>query len=168
MASRVISEKYEATKAKMVMHMQRKILIPIEPVQTDESVEMDKHNEDELASGFILAVIVWTFVFSNYSINPVQFLVDLLMSELTRSGVVVNVFALIGMVFTLQYVPWIELFEQICRLHLRLLIGFPWVVLLCLLKCILDIAHSYWCVFAPQSTMVNPDYKFLEHPMERK
>lgn len=152
----------------MVMHMQRKILIPIEPVQTAESVEKDKHSEDEFASGFILAVIAWTFFFTHYSINPVQLLFDLMMSELTRSGMVVNVFAFIGMVFTLQFVPWVDLFEQICRLHFRLLIGFPWVVLLCFLKCILDIAHSYWCVFAPQSTMLNPDYKFLEHPMERK
>jgi hypothetical protein len=150
------------------MEMQRKILIPIDPVPVVEDIESTERSDDEYSFGIILTVVVWAFVFTHYSFNPIQFLIDFMRVEIAQSGLFVNVFALIGLMFTLQSLPWGEILEQICRLHLRLFIGFPWAVVVSLLKCIMDIAHSYWCVFAPQSTVMNPDYKFLEHPMERK
>ena len=150
------------------MEMQRKILIPIDPVPVVEDIELTERSDDEYSFGIILTVVVWAFVFTHYSFNPIQFLIDFMRVEIAQSGVFMNVFALIGFMFTLQSLPWGEILEQICRLHLRLIIGFPWAVVVSLLKCIMDIAHSYWCVFAPQATVMNPDYKFLEHPMERK
>lgn len=148
--------------------MQRKILIPIEPDVSPKTTMSEKKNEDEFYTGLMLAVVIWTNVMSRLSFDPVQFIIEIVKSEVAKSSIIVNIFALIGIVFTVQFLPWKELFEQLCRLHLRLILVFPCVVLLSVIKCLIDIVHSYWCVFAPHSTLANPEYKLLEHPMERK
>ena len=148
--------------------MQRKILIPINSFEGIEGTESNGQSDDELSSGIIVAVVLWTTILTHFSFNPIQFLVEFVRGELSQSGIIVNIFALIGMIFTLQSLPWTDILGHICRLHVRLLVWFPLAVLVSILKCVIDIFHSYWCVFAPQSAIKNSGYKFLEHPMERQ
>lgn len=148
--------------------MERKILIPIDPVQVLGESEYNEQNEDELFYGMIVSSVLWTCLMTHLSLNPIQFLVYFVGEQLSQSGMILNIFALIGIFFTITSLPWTDILGHLCRLHIRLLVWFPLAVVISILKCIIDIFHSYWCVFAPQSTIKNSAYRFLEHPMERK
>ena len=154
--------------------MERRILIPVAAAEFamagEEESEQEAPTDDvwEFTVGFFLAVITWSMLLSSSEINLLRYLIDMLADGVSNSGGVVNIFAVIGVGFTVQRVPWMELLEYLCLLHFRFLVLFPIVVMGSLLKCLVDIIHSYWCVFAPHSAKLNPSYEWNDHPLERK
>ena len=154
--------------------MERRILIPVAAAEFamagegESEQEAPTNHEGEALVGFFLAAFTWTMFLISTEINLIQYLFAMLADEVSNSGGVVNLFAVVGVGFTVQRVPWIDLFEYICLLHFRLLVLFPIVATGSLLKCLVDITHSYWCVFAPHSAQLNPSYEWNDHPMERK
>lgn len=148
--------------------MPRRILIPIESEHDQEGLVESEKDDEELILGTAVAFFLWSVVFIFNSFNPLVFIYDQLVDDFNQSTLLLNLFALLGMFFTLIHLPWLELLEQICRVHLRILCEFPCAVAISITKCVVDILHSYWCVFAPNSSNLNSEYRFHEHPMERK
>ena len=66
--------------------MQRKILIPIEPDVSPKTIMSEKKNEDEFYTGLLLAVVIWTYAMSRLSFDPVQFIIEIVKSEVASAS----------------------------------------------------------------------------------
>ena len=76
-----------------------------------------------------------------------------------------NALAVFGFVRAGMLVPWTETIEMILRLHVRLIVIFPLLVLKCSLSFIYNIGHSYFSMFAPNGFFPNPRWEISEPPL---
>ena len=78
-----------------------------------------------------------------------------------------NVLAVFGFVRAGMLVPWTEIIEMILRLHVRLIVVFPLLLLWCSLSFIYNIGHSYFSMFSPNGLIANPRCEFFQPPFQR-
>jgi hypothetical protein len=76
-----------------------------------------------------------------------------------------NALAVFGFVRAGMLVPWTGTIEMVVRLHWRLIVVFPLVVLKCSLSFIYNIGHSYFSMFAPNGFIPNPRREISEPPL---
>ena len=73
-----------------------------------------------------------------------------------------NALAVFGFVRAGMLVPWTETIEMILRLHVRLIVVFPLLLLTCSVSFVYNIGHSYFAMFSPNGFILNP--RWLDHP----
>jgi len=78
-----------------------------------------------------------------------------------------NALAVFGFVRAGMLVPWTETIEMILRLHVRLILVFPLVLLVCSLSFVYNIGHSYFAMFAPNGFIDNPRWDISQPPLQR-
>ena len=78
-----------------------------------------------------------------------------------------NALAVFGFVRAGMLVPWTETIEMILRLHVRLIVIFPLLLLVCSLSFIYNIGHSYFVMFSPNGFIDNPRWDISQPPLQR-
>ena len=128
--------------------------------------------EDEPYAGFFVCLFFYftLFVFAGCHVYLEHFLHYIAVSSVqayNNNTVLWNALAVFGFVRAGMLVPWFETIEMILRLHVRLLVVFPLLLLSCSVSFVYNIGHSYFAMFSPNGFIDNPRWDISQPPLQR-
>ena len=128
--------------------------------------------ENELFWGFVVCLFFY-FVLFGYTDSHVyveyffHYIAESVVQAYNNNTALWNALAVFGFVRAGMLVPWTETIEMILRLHVRLIVIFPLLLLVCSLSFIYNIGHSYFSMFSPNGFIDNPRWDISQPPLQR-
>ena len=128
--------------------------------------------KDEPYAGFMVCLLFYfiLFVFAGCHVYLVHFLHYIAVSGVqayNNNTALWNALAVFGFVRAGMLVPWTETIEMILRLHVRLIVIFPLLLLLCSLSFVYNIGHCSFTMFSPNGFIDNPRWNISQPPLQR-
>lgn len=126
----------------------------------------ERWQQNELAWGFIVCLFFYFYLLASgfhvYLNHFLHYISVSVVQAYNNNTALWNALAVFGFVRAGMLVPWTETIEMILRLHVRLIVIFPLLLLICSLSFVYNIGHSYFAMFSPNGFIVNP--RWLDHP----
>ena len=127
--------------------------------------------EIELFWGFVVCLFFYfvLFAYTNSHVYVEHFFHYIAVSSIqayNNNTALWNALAVFGFVRAGMLVPWTETIEMILRLHVRLIVVFPLLLLMCSLDFIYNIGHSFFTMFARNGFISNPRWGDFRPPLQ--
>lgn len=128
--------------------------------------------EIELFWGFVVCLFFY-FVLFGYTDSHVyveyffHYIAESVVRAYNNNTALWNALAVFGFVRAGMLVPWTETIDMILRLHVRLIVVFPLLLLSCSVSFVYNIGHSYFAMFSPNGFILNPRWLDYPTPLQR-
>ena len=135
------------------------------------SDESDWHLFEPL-TGFVVCIILYVGLFADFGYYVyleyfLHYIAESVVQAYNNNTALWNALAVFGFVRAGMLVPWTETIEMILRLHIRLIVIFPLLLLICSLSFVYNIGHSFFAMFSPNGFIDNPRWDISQPPLQR-
>ena len=135
------------------------------------SDESDWHLFEPL-TGFVVCIILYVGLLADFGYYVyleyfLHYIAESVVQAYNNNTALWNALAVFGFVRAGMLVPWTETIEMILRLHIRLIVIFPLLLLICSLSFVYNIGHSFFAMFSPNGFIDNPRWDISQPPLQR-